>query len=128
MENIHQDHNQWMSQINFLKDELGFLIRLIEILPREILQGADLRIIDEYLSCFIQRKQEVEGMIKNIREEETEILKVLKDESSKVFPINQHISLRNHLRALEKSHKEDKAGFYGFIETHHIQLINWKSH
>jgi hypothetical protein len=113
---LHTDHRELISEITFLKTELGFLFKFLNKEYSNAINKEKIGLLDTYYAIFEKNINELEALLKEIQEEEKNMIKFFPDK--KLLPdgkevVETYYKINKEIRALKES-------FYGYIiETNH---------
>jgi len=115
IEEAHTEHTEIISEINFLKQEISFLLKLLQKAYSSSLYNDDVKILDAYWKEFERDKESLEGLQKKVQYEEQRLAARYRREGAQLFnENNEYVSIFKKicldLRLLKES-------FYDFVES-----------
>jgi len=112
---LHAGHIEIISEINFLKQEISFLLKLLRKAYSTTLYQEEVKILDAYWKEFEQDKENLEALQKSVNYEEQRMAAIYRSDRVGVFKENADYmstfkKICSDLRLLKES-------FYDFVES-----------
>ena len=113
MSEVHSNHTEVISEVNFLKQEVLFLLTLLRK-AYAVASAEEIKLLDGYWKEFEKCMVELEALLTKIQYEEEELGTRLRSEVSCVFNENDECQCR--FSKIYKEVRLVKESFYDFIK------------
>jgi len=114
---LHQEHNEFRSSLNFSKDELiTFNHRLEEIAKANTVQDVMIQ-VEKFQNHFIRQREVIDELMHEIGEHEREIAKMAEDNNVATDhrKTDDHVGLRDKVETFQKLYSELKSEYMSFL-------------
>ena len=114
---LHQEHNEFRSSLNFSKDELiTFNHRLEEIAKANTVQDVMMQ-VEKFQNHFIRQREVLDELMHEIGEHEHEIVKMAEENNVATDhrKADDHGELREKVETFQKLYSELKSEYMAFL-------------
>lgn len=120
IKDLHKEHLEFISSLNFYKDELVTFTHRLEEIARANTKKEIMEQVEKFQNHFIRQKEVLDELVSKINSHEHELVENAKanNVATDHRKVNDHGEIRNEFHTYEKIYNELKLDFQTFLSKY----------